>query len=930
MTITKAEDSTKDTLIPPEESPEQYAGGLVPSIIKALKSVIPDVENLLKGKYQVKPPKGPVEPPKGPVAAPSPDRLPGVAPAEKTAPSRDPDAPSTILDLEDQEMLDAWAMRGEMDFDQMAERIEPTLQRARGYRSREESMAHPAYTPKQVGEVDISKPIDPNIPKQSAGLIKGIDGAIRRTQELAEVLLDMDVRVGVGGERVLNEAYKTAEKEYLDSLQKVMFFYLPRLTSHGAELGRNLDQLKGDAEHISLFRNGIENLAKKMESYKYAPERTKSDVVRGMAQKMLQLKDVDQWKTYAKQQVDPAWGDWWYGMWVNSLLSSPLTHEANFYSNLFVAMYAPAERAVASGFGALRSVFGSQEDRVLMGESLAMMNGYISAMFDAIVLAGNVLRGGDSFITAGGVKAEMRKGQKSMPLPSELKPGLGILGNLLDGLTYLGSAPGKLLQTSDEFWKAIAYRAELHALAWRKAYQHTSGKKAKEAYLAILQNPPAELREQAKEFATIQTFTREFQSGLGKKFMAMRNTPGWAGGLIRILLPFVQTPGNIFNYGLGRTPIAFHKVYKSIAKAEGPERDKLLAEYALGTGLFMYYVNASRQGLITGNAPATTDRKHYNTWNLGHTKHSVKVFDKSVSYARFEPIASVLDMAAEVGRLMDAVAMAPEHTEKLNEILVGVGSMMTGLVKDKHFVRGAIEMAGVFTNPHMASRLFNRWVSSSVPGSSFWRYTNFKADPHLKRIDNMVDALWQALPFGHNKLIHRRGPFGRKIDLAKPITNIPGTDVFVMKDLKNNRVVDTFVGLGIGITQIPLKWQGVKLEKDTYEWLAEHQGKAMSVALNKVIASSDFWSMTNDDKVEYLRRTMSDIAADHRSYLEDGYKGLEKVPISKEFSKKVSKLKQKKSKNKAGVSGYVQKRSEELPAEKRKQYTRPPHLMGPR
>jgi hypothetical protein len=95
--------------------------------------------------------------------------------------------------------------------------------------------------------------------------------------------------------------------------------------------------------------------------------------------------------------------------------------------------------------------------------------------------------------------------------------------------------PGRTLLAADDYFKAIAMRAELRALAKRESFaqvteQGLSGASARsrmrEIEQRILTNPPESIEDAAKEYASYVTFTRDWRSG--PEGASLANTP-WDG-----------------------------------------------------------------------------------------------------------------------------------------------------------------------------------------------------------------------------------------------------------------------------------------------------------------------------------------------------------------------------------------------------------------
>ena len=98
---------------------------------------------------------------------------------------------------------------------------------------------------------------------------------------------------------------------------------------------------------------------------------------------------------------------------------------------------------------------------------------------------------------------------------------LELTGSVGAAVDFLGNAirlPGRFLMAGDDFFKSIAFRAELRSLAKRQAFREVNelgltgkeaARKAKEIEQKILTDPPETIKQDAQEFAAYTTFTRE-------------------------------------------------------------------------------------------------------------------------------------------------------------------------------------------------------------------------------------------------------------------------------------------------------------------------------------------------------------------------------------------------------------------------------------
>ncbi|MDP6416123.1 MAG: hypothetical protein QGG54_14015, partial [Gammaproteobacteria bacterium] len=185
--------------------------------------------------------------------------------------------------------------------------------------------------------------------------------------------------------------------------------------------------------------------------------------------------------------------------WINGLLSNPTTHTVNMTSNTVVALWQVPERFLAATISKVTPGTG-----VRFGEAAAQSFGIIQGFRDGLRLAWRALKTGEPSdaaqkyearkyraITADNVSKVLGKASSVVGLsPRSVANG----GAVARGVDLLGEAvriPGRFLGAEDEFFKAVGYRMELNALAYRQAAEegltgHAAGVRIHE----IVNNPP--------------------------------------------------------------------------------------------------------------------------------------------------------------------------------------------------------------------------------------------------------------------------------------------------------------------------------------------------------------------------------------------------------------------------------------------------------
>ena len=392
-------------------------------------------------------------------------------------------------------------------------------------------------------------------------------------------------------------------------------------------------------------------------------------------------------------------GDVMSELFINSLLSSPITHQVNIFSNMAFAMYQVPETVVSGGVGAVRTqlnkvlpegipiwpgfrIMGKGEgDRVFLGESYAKMYGMSRALREATTNMGKVLLTEEPLDAVTKIDVRKRKAITAENLlPDSLKE--TAFGKTVDVMGMMYRGPGRLLIAEDEWFKTIAYRAELHSQAYRhgmKIFAETGSKeKASQAAALFMSNPPPAVVSAARDKATELTFQKELDGFLG----SMQGT--MSSPLAKIWIPFYKTPTNIALELGKRSPLAvtMPSFWKELG-AGGAKADAAMGKFLLGTSLISSFAMASSGGwdqdiVITGKAPydaggrQTWEAKGLQEYSIAFRNPETGLF-KSISYARFEPLSGLLAVAADYSWMANHSDNSDSAIQDLTNILMHGG-----------------------------------------------------------------------------------------------------------------------------------------------------------------------------------------------------------------------------------------------------------------
>jgi hypothetical protein len=540
-----------------------------------------------------------------------------------------------------------------------------------------------------------------------------------------------------------------------------------------------------------------------------------------MAQMMSEITDPASLGKFVSKANKATTSDMLYEYWINSLLSGPATHAVNMLSNASVVASSVIERKVAS-------IFGSE---VVAGEASAQIKGIVEGAKDGWKLAAKALRTGESTDPLTKLEVQHRSSINASNL--ELSGGLGRAAN------YIGSAvrtPGRFLLAGDELFKAIGYRMELQALAYRTAYNEGLEPEAfAKRVQEILDNPPANIRLASTDAARYQTFTNPL-GNLGQSIQGIRDQTPFG----RLVAPFLRTPVNVVKYAMQRTPLATAMpTFKADMDAGGARKDLALARVALGSTTMAITVGMSQQGYITGNGPVNYDARRILEMS-GWKPNSILLGDTYYSISRLDPIGNILMMSAN---LTEIIGQAPDEAETLDIFTAATISVANSLTS-KTWFRGFSEFieayASASADPENKQNVAIKWLErmgSSVVPAGVAAYTRTQ-DSTIRLTDGLIDKQKARLPNYSKDLPPRRNMFGQPIVLEGGLGPDIMSPIYQSKK-KNNAVVDEMIANKVDIGMPRFTMDGVELSTIQYDrYVLLSAGEKMPMSIEDKLAQT--------------------------------------------------------------------------------------------
>jgi hypothetical protein len=440
--------------------------------------------------------------------------------------------------------------------------------------------------------------------------------------------------------------------------------------------------------------------------------------------------------------------------WTLGLLTNPTTHVVNVSSNVLTGFVLGMER-VAAAF--------PKDSPVTLREGVEFFTAMLESQKLAIKNAAQAFRTGETGFGLGKVDLPRTRNTARDILDPEGKA--GVLSKAMDGWgAILSKHAGGLLAAGDEYSKTVLYQSQTRALAMREGISKGLDGDALTKHIAdTLANPPPALRADATAFAQYGTFTKE----LGKSGQAVQRIIADHPAL-RFVAPFVRTPANLFKFAFERTPLAaLSSKVRADIQAGGARRATALSRIGMGTSVMALGADQAMQGNITGSGPADQDARAA-LRRTGWQPYSIKIGDTWYSYARFEPVATLLGMSADIAEIItNYEAYDLEGQERVDEIVTASVMAIGNQVVGKTFLTGLADLTEVLSDPkRYGAKFLQKFAGSFVPAGS--AAIERAINPEMEQVFNMSDSIRARLPGASAFVPKRRNIWGEEIQYFYP------------------------------------------------------------------------------------------------------------------------------------------------------------------
>lgn len=626
-----------------------------------------------------------------------------------------------------------------------------------------------------------------------------------------------------------------------------------------AEAGRALQAFRIPAKTEAFKIKQIGDVLKSMPEG-VSPEK--------MANAISTMGDVGKLTNFTRNVQRATTKDMFLEAWINGLLSGPQTHFVNMMSNTLTAMWQVPERFLAGTIG--RITPGPQA--IKEAEAITQAFGLVEGFKDGIKLFTKTMVTGEpsdalSKIELKRYRSITAENIKQLPVIKKLAPNAleegGVAARAVDFMGAGIRLPGRALMAEDELFKAIGYRMELNAQAYRMATDEgLKGKAFARRVMEIKSDPEAlapNVHAAAVDAARYQTFTNPLES---KLLQALSKTDSAA---LRIVVPFIRTPTNIVKFAFERTPLApFMKSVRADIASGGAARDLALARLSLGSMTMATVATLAASGQITGGGPSNSKLKGH-LYNQGWKPYSVKVGDYYYPYGRLEPIGMIFGLAADSVEIMGQ--LSDEERDSLATMIVG---SISKNITSKTWLRGVSDALEALNDPDRYGEQWTRRLAGTVIPTGVSQIERV-ISPEMEAVNGYMDQIKSRLPGWSTTLPVARNLWGDAIIPGAGLsTGIISATYNLISPIKRSKIIDSPVDKELFELKAPLsmpnKTQQIKgipvkltpQEYDTFIILMNkvevRGGKNLKESLNQLVKhGKSYKKLNNDRKIQRIQ-----------------------------------------------------------------------------
>lgn len=589
---------------------------------------------------------------------------------------------------------------------------------------------------------------------------------------------------------------------------------------HGvtAEAGRSLRAFKRQAAEAMAG----DNLQRMQELMRRALNANSEQDVTNITEmiRALDLDDPQAVNAFLRNINKPGVGDYLYELWINSVLSGPITHLRNIFGNAAATLYSPVERLGAVPADAVAARIAGRKAERFWQEAPAAVLGMAHGLPDGVRGAVDVLRHGFNPEDVG--RLEIRRQAFTGPAGRVIR------------------FPTNALEAMDAFFHSVNYRSSLYADAVRQARKEGLSDVALRNRIAeLIHEPTTQMVKHSSNEAERLLF-RDDPGQFATKLMSLReSTPG-----LKYVLPFIKTPANLLKYGVKHSPLGLldAPMWRKFA-AGNPEAADEVSRTVMGSmiGASLGGLIATGQLDITGAIPVdSAERDRF--YREGKLPFSVKI--PGLGWVQYNQIP-ILDTT------LTSVASVVEGL-KSGQDVTGIASNTAGIIAqsilDKSYLNGLADFFDAIADPaRYAERFATRTITGFVPFSAALRQTAQSIDRTVRTPEGFVENLQAGIPGLTGNVPARIDAFGNEATRPQPspLQISPDKQSAIDAELGRLGTEIGFVGDSIG---------GVGLNREQQSAFQKVAGERTAAALDALINDPRYADLTDGQRVDAIEK----------------------------------------------------------------------------
>lgn len=543
-----------------------------------------------------------------------------------------------------------------------------------------------------------------------------------------------------------------------------------------------------------------------------------------------------------------------------SLLSGPKTHMRNGVSNFAMMLANAADR---KGAAILGDILGGQN--VPDQEAVAMIRGQVNGVIDAFRISDYAREVAEqqgrtprSPVVNALMTGEQGMGVSKLEVPkvgafSHQKLGYdpqSNLGRVMDFIDTVTSSTTRALAASDEVFRTAQYNGQVHALAYRKAWQEAqSGIIAKDAIesraMELARTPDVSLRMLSQDFAEKSIFANR-PSADSKVFGAMRSI-SQIPVLGKLAMAFSKTPYNIFIETAQRTPLALiTKQFQDEIMAGGARADIAWTKFLTGNAALIALADMAVKGNVLGAqrgiGSENSQGEVENLRRMGNMPMSLKTENEdgsvtAVGFRGLEPFSTLIGMAGNIVEILSSDQFDADDKD-VEDVVTAASAAIAMQITAPSFMQGLTGMVSFMEDPTRHGESFMERTAGIVVPNAL-REVAIAMDPTLREVDGMIQAIMAKTPGLSDNLppntdrwgtdLTRESGIGKAYDALSPFPVVKTNPTPIDRELER---------LDLGLAK-PMKKQyfdgipvNMKLHPKEYTRLVKLAGNEMTATVH--------------------------------------------------------------------------------------------------